>query len=111
MNKLKKDIYNLRYVLIFLLIYIITMNLIFNTVCPFRVLFHVNCPGCGLTRACISLLKGNIIESWHYNRTAILWIISIMLFIFDRYIKALRIKPFPFVFIFVGIITIVNYYI
>ena len=35
--------------------------------CPFFYFFNIPCPGCGLTRAFICLLHGNIIQSLHYN--------------------------------------------
>ncbi|MBQ4262916.1 MAG: DUF2752 domain-containing protein [Bacilli bacterium] len=35
--------------------------------CPLFNLFHIPCPGCGLTRALKLLLKGKILESLKYN--------------------------------------------
>jgi len=35
--------------------------------CPIFNLFHVPCPGCGLTRALRLIFKGQIIESFKYN--------------------------------------------
>jgi hypothetical protein len=35
--------------------------------CSFRSHFGIDCPGCGMQRAAISLLKGDIVESFHYN--------------------------------------------
>jgi hypothetical protein len=32
--------------------------------CPSKYLFHLDCPGCGLQRSFIALLKGNIVESF-----------------------------------------------
>lgn len=33
--------------------------------CPFKSLFGFDCPGCGFQRSVISLLKGNLAESFH----------------------------------------------
>lgn len=35
--------------------------------CPIHLLFHIYCPGCGMSRALIALLQGNLIQSlsWH----------------------------------------------
>ena len=109
MKTLKEDIYNLRYGLIVAALYIIIMQSIFHAVCPIRIFLHINCPGCGLTRACLALLRGDFVKSWQYNRTAILWIIAISLFVIDRYIKPLKVKPFPAIFTFVAIVTFINY--
>lgn len=35
--------------------------------CIFRTLTGWQCPGCGITRACLSLLKGEIRTSFSYN--------------------------------------------
>lgn len=54
-------------------------------VCPFFFVFRIPCPGCGLTRATISFLQGEILISLRYNFLAIPIIIfcgiySILLF-------------------------------
>ena len=35
--------------------------------CLFRVITDISCPGCGMTRACVSLAQGNITAAWHYH--------------------------------------------
>lgn len=48
--------------------------------CPIFTLFHLQCPGCGATRAFAALLQGHLREALHYNALftltlpfAILW--------------------------------------
>ena len=106
---IKNDLINICFALPILLIYILVMQINFGTVCPLLAFFKFPCPACGLTRASIYLLTGNFKESFAYNPTAFLWIITIILFLFDRYVKPLKIKPFPYIFIFTSIITIVVY--
>lgn len=36
-------------------------------VCWSQFLFHLDCPGCGMTRAFLSLAKGHFLEAIHYN--------------------------------------------
>ena len=36
-------------------------------ICPFFNLFHIPCPGCGLTRSMILLFQGKWLESIRYN--------------------------------------------
>jgi hypothetical protein len=40
--------------------------------CPIFVFTHLQCPGCGMTRALAALLHGQIALSWHYNPLALL---------------------------------------
>ena len=91
------------------IIYMIGAQLLTGYMCPFKILFHVDCPGCGLTRATIALFKGNIYESLQYNYTCIFWLITFVLFVVDRYFKSLKIKPFPTLFIITCLITFVRY--
>lgn len=109
MRKIKEDIYNIRFAIILIIIYVLLTEILFKKICPINILFNIDCPGCGLTRATIALLKGDIYSSLNYNPTCILWLITILLFIIDRYIKKLLIKPFPYLFIIVSIITIIWY--
>ena len=36
-------------------------------VCIFHEITGLECPGCGITRCILSMLKGNFIEAFHYN--------------------------------------------
>jgi len=43
--------------------------------CLAKSLFHVECPGCGLTRSFICLARGNLAASWSYNHVG--WLIAL----------------------------------
>lgn len=109
MKKLKEDIKNYWYVLLIAIIYLVVTELIFHKTCIVQILFHIDCPGCGLTRAAIALFMGDIKSSLHYNYSCIFWLLTILLFIIDRYIKPLKIKPFPVLFIITCLVTIIRY--
>jgi len=47
--------------------------------CISRTVFHVDCPGCGLTRSFIHLAAGRVAESWSVNRVG--WLLFIVLLI------------------------------
>jgi len=34
--------------------------------CPFKLFFHIDCPGCGMQRSILALLKGDLWESLTY---------------------------------------------
>jgi hypothetical protein len=42
------------------------------TLCLFRNLAGWECPGCGMTRAVLSLLRGDLATALHYNRMVVL---------------------------------------
>lgn len=46
--------------------------------CPFKANFGVDCPGCGLQRSVLALLKGNLIESFKFYPATIPLIILII---------------------------------
>jgi hypothetical protein len=39
----------------------------FYPVCPFHTFLHVECPGCGATRALAALLRGHLVEALRLN--------------------------------------------
>jgi hypothetical protein len=47
--------------------------------CVSRKLFHVNCPGCGLTRSFVHLAHGDWRASWNVNRVGILLALIVVL--------------------------------
>lgn len=109
MERLKKDIYNFRFAIIPVIIYFLIMQIKFGTICPLKAFTGIPCPGCGLTHASIYLFIGQIKKSLEANPTAILWIIAIIAFFIDRYIKKIKVKIFPTFFTIIGVITIAVY--
>jgi hypothetical protein len=55
--------------------------------CFFKSLFWVECPGCGMQRSLIALLKGNIVESIHYHVALIPFIITILFLVIQLRVK------------------------
>lgn len=37
------------------------------TICPFALMTGVACPGCGLTRAASSLVRGDLVGAWEFH--------------------------------------------
>ena len=67
-NRVRKIIYRDSIILLAGILYAVFVRLTGLAVpCIFRVLTGWQCPGCGITRACLSLLKGEIRTSFSYN--------------------------------------------
>ena len=106
---LKRDIELIKKPLLIVMVYCFFMQIIFGTVCPFKAIFKIPCPACGLTHATFYLFTFRWHKALEYNPTVFLWWISIILFIVDRYIHPLKIKPFPVYFIITSIVTFIWY--
>lgn len=76
---MKKDVVIKEFLLIFI---IILICFIFGIrICPFYYLFKIPCPGCGLTRSIVCLLKFDIISSIKYNFMGIILTILFIIYI------------------------------
>lgn len=110
MTQLKKDLKDYWYAILLILIYIVVMEIIFHKTCIIQILFHIDCPGCGLTRAAIALFRGDINSSLHYNYSCIFWLLTILLFIIHRYIRPFKkVNPIWILLIISCLVTIIRY--
>lgn len=55
--------------------------------CPIRLLFGVPCPGCGTTRACLSVLKLKIAEAFAYQPV---FFLNVLLFLYGIHRNIIR---------------------
>ena len=58
--------------------------------CLYSALFHVRCPGCGITTATTLILQGRLADAWHTNPLAFPAIVVILWAVVADYIKFLR---------------------
>ena len=77
---------NKLYIFIFFIALIFIVLILNDVPCLFKLVFHIPCPGCGLTRGFKELFKLNISKSLYYN------ILCIPIFIFFIYWFILFIK-------------------
>lgn len=110
LEKIKKDITNYWFIILCVIVYIIFMQIVFSTWCPIKAIFHIDCPGCGLTHATIYMFKGDFINAFKANYTVFLWWILAILFFIDRYVYKFRKNIFPITLIIVCGITILRYF-
>jgi len=73
--------------------------------CPLKKLLGIPCPVCGMTRAGLSLLHGEIGQSFYYHPLLILVVIGAVTFLFRYWIpkKVLKIGGGLFCVLFIGV--------
>lgn len=76
---------------------------IFLEACPFVLLTGFPCPGCGLTRAGLSVLQFRFIDAWHYNPCIYLIILVAGWLLIRRYLIQ---KPTRYLYVYVIVCTI-----
>ena len=69
------------------LIYYLIIHSIFHAFCPFLVTTGFPCAGCGLTRAALYLLKGQVSRAAHINPSIFLLLCFVLYCGYFRYIK------------------------
>jgi hypothetical protein len=68
-KRIRKLILSLLIIIIMLIFFLyLNKNYGFYIPCLFHKLTNLYCPGCGITRCIVSLLKGNISEAFKYNQ-------------------------------------------
>ncbi len=80
--------------IIIVILYLIITHLLFGYVCPLRLLTGLPCPGCGLTRAGISMILFDFNKVFYYNPIIIPIALIIIYCVFMRYILGRRILYF-----------------
>lgn len=88
--------------LIFVLYLILNL---FHAGCPIKFITGVSCPGCGMTRAILSVLRLDFAGAFHYHPLFFLAPVMFFLFIFQDYIKPGVVKVSWIVLITLFILT------
>jgi len=75
----------------FLICYLI-IHAVFDAFCPFLIITGLPCAGCGLTRAALYLLKGQISRAAHSNPSIFPVLIFVLYCGYFRYIKGSSVR-------------------
>ena len=68
------------------------MHALFDAFCPSVIVTGFPCPGCGMTRAVLYLLRGQFQRAWELNPAAFFWCVWALWFAFERYIRGRKCK-------------------
>ena len=86
LRRLGKDVYQLRFALLGIGGYYVTVHLLFGQFCPMMIIAHLPCPGCGMTRAFLLVLMGHYKEAWELQPLVYGWILFGGIFGMNRYL-------------------------
>lgn len=79
------DVKNTKWAIIFLIAYFVLSKKIFHSICPLVAFTGFPCPGCGLTRAGISVLRLDFASAWRFHPFIFPIILFILFFVVNRY--------------------------
>ena len=68
--------------------------------CPIRFVTGISCPGCGMTRAWLSLLKGDLEQAFHYHPLFFLPPVCMVIYLCRKHISQNSRKYLWYFFIF-----------
>ena len=85
------------------------ISFIFGTFCPVAFVTGFPCPGCGLTRAALSLISLHPVRAWDYNPSLYLWAAMGLAFIVRRYFQGKELSPLRPLFAAVIVATVLIY--
>lgn len=93
-NRIWKDMKGAGWTGVVFLIYYGIVNSVFKAFCPLLVTTGIPCAGCGLTRATIFLMQGQLEKAAHINPSIFLIILFGLYCSYFRYIRGSKIRGF-----------------
>lgn len=75
-------------------VYYLISHAVFDAFCPFLVVTGFPCAGCGLTRAGLHLLRGNVVKAASVNPSIFIVVLFLIYCGYFRYIRGTKVKGF-----------------
>lgn len=91
-NRIKQDIRQHGAGVLAVVMLYFLLHAVFDAFCLSVIVTGFPCPGCGMTRAVLYLLKGQLKRSWALNPAAGLWVAWAVCVAFERYIRGRKSK-------------------
>lgn len=110
-DRIKRDIRQFWVAGAAFIIYYIIIHAMFDAFCPLLVVTGFPCPGCGLTRAGMYLLRGDIFKAAALNPSIFFVVLFLFYCGYFRYVKGTKVRSFSLVLgVFVGMTLAVYAY-
>lgn len=68
------------------------------TICIWKNLLGIDCPGCGMTRAILAVFHGHFALAWAYNKGVVI-VLPLLIFIATEAQRTTRLKGFSALFV------------
>ncbi|MCM8776721.1 MAG: DUF2752 domain-containing protein [Candidatus Omnitrophica bacterium] len=85
------------YILLPVTLFFIPLSSLQNlpSLCLYKAIFGIECPGCGITRALLSLLHFNLYDTLNYNRlVVIVFPVLVYIFLKQAFFEIMRLLNF-----------------
>lgn len=92
LERIWKDIKSFRAAILALILYNVIVRSVFHAFCPQLILTGFPCAGCGMTRAVFYIMTGRFARGMQLNPAAPLWILFLIWFFVNRYLRGLYSK-------------------
>lgn len=102
-SRIGKDLKEFLWAGVVFVVYYLIVHSLYDAFCPLLVTTGIPCAGCGLTRAALYLLQGQVKRAAFINPAIFLIIIFLLYCGYFRYIKGSKIKGFS-----VGLVILVG---
>lgn len=93
-DRVKADVMAYRWAILLFAMYYVTVKKVFRAFCPLVITTGFPCPACGMTRAVLFLLTGQLERSWNAHPMAVLWVLFALYCIIMRYFLGRKVKGF-----------------
>lgn len=108
-NRIYEDLKKNRSPIVIILLFWLFMTLVFHRFCPVVLFCGFPCPGCGMTRAFFYFFTLRPMRAFGYNPVFPLWIVTIALMAWRRYVKGKSLSALYALLIFTALVTIAVY--
>ena len=108
--RILQDLKKYKWLLIGIGVYYVIVKERFHAFCPLVIITGFPCPGCGMTRAVMYMLQGQVERSWNLNPLAIGWILLAIWFVFRRYWCGKKVNELKILFAIIIVLMVLSYF-